>query len=404
MINFTGPGVSGVATGTMVNIIIPGGGGAQGSPGVTGATGPQGATGPIPAGYNGLPFGEARFSGAYFPTQINATQLPFTTAASSIVSIRLDAPAMTIWDFFGNVIASGGTGLTHRYAFRINVDGTPGPKFLLFAPSGPFAALANFNLTLGSGNHTGFLEWRRETGFKSARIEDGILRAVGLQAIVGATGPAGGPQGSPGVTGATGPQGATGPAGAPQGSPGVTGATGPRGATGATGPQGATGPVLPLQVYMGMMNGTGYVSYSNNISVGTFGYTQVYLRWDQSIVQTGSAFATDSGGITLDEAGIYEVSYKVHATSVPSGAGIVVYTRADAFSDPASGTGIPQSVAISGKSITGNAETDKIYIVTLNGSSNYLQNFVYVYGGDGAVVPNTKLWATGTSYIVKKIG
>jgi hypothetical protein len=56
---------------------------------------------------------------------------------------------------------------------------------------------------------------------------------------VGATGPQGG-QGSPGVTGSTGPAGASGA----QGSPGVTGSTGPQGSpgvTGSTGPQGAQG-------------------------------------------------------------------------------------------------------------------------------------------------------------------
>jgi hypothetical protein len=221
-----------------------------------------------------------------------------------------------------------------------------------------------------------------------------------------------GPTGSPGITGATGPPGitgATGPAGAPQGSPGVTGPQGIQGiqgVTGATGPQGAQGPTGPIgsrQYYMGMMNGTGYVSYDNNVSIGTFGYTQTYLRWDQSIVQTGPAFATDSGGVTLNAAGLWEISYNIHVTGVPSGAGIFVHTRLDAFGGLGAGTGIPQSVAISGRTSDGNAEVDKSYIVLLS-SGRYVQSYISVYDGNTGAAPNAKVWATGTSYTVKYLG
>ena len=67
LVNFTGPGVTGVATGSTVNIIIPAASGLQGSPGVTGlqgatgiagvtgATGPQGVTGATgPQGAQGV--------------------------------------------------------------------------------------------------------------------------------------------------------------------------------------------------------------------------------------------------------------------------------------------------------------------------------------------------------------
>ena len=162
LINFTGPGVTGVATGSMVNIIIPLASGLQGSPGVTGL---QGATGI--AGVTGVtgPQGAQGVTGATGPQG-----------------------AQGVTGFTGPQGSPGITGVT----------GATGPQ--------------------GAQGVTGATGPTGPAGRTGVTGATGPTGPAGRTGVTGATGPQGA-QGSPGVTGAT---GATGPAG----NLGFTGQTG----------------------------------------------------------------------------------------------------------------------------------------------------------------------------------
>ncbi len=153
LVNFTGPGVTGVATGSMVNIIIPAASGLQGSPGVTGL---QGAT------------GIAGVTGATGPQGV--------TGATGPQGI----PGVT-----------GVTGSTGPQG----IQGSPGITGLTGA-TGPQGAQ-------GSPGITGIIG---ATGPQGAQGITGATGPQGAQGVTGATGP----QGPQGVTGATGPAGSLG--------------------------------------------------------------------------------------------------------------------------------------------------------------------------------------------------
>ena len=109
----------------------------------------------------------------------------------------------------------------------------------------------------------------------------------------GPTGPAGGPPGPQGLTGATGPAG--GPPG-PPGPQGLTGATGPAGGgAGVTGPQGLTGPTGPPG--SGGGGGVG-LSITATLTVGS----NIFVP--SSLVSTGvppsiGVWTADPGGLSL---------------------------------------------------------------------------------------------------------
>lgn len=125
-----------------------------------------------------------------------------------------------------------------------------------------------------------------------------------------------GPQGEPGVAGATGPQGEAGPAGAdgaqgPQGEPGPPGATGatgpqgPAGATGATGPQGETGPQGPAgatgaQGPAGATGPQGPAGAGSSVSVSTVASSGIAQTVTSNnaydITLTGNCAITITGG------------------------------------------------------------------------------------------------------------
>jgi hypothetical protein len=117
--------------------------------------------------------------------------------------------------------------------YQIVIDGVnAGPAIRQSLPTQgvQFASTVMGVKNAGPGVHTAYLQYRLATGTRTPFVNGSILFET-TQGAVGPTGPAGAPQGSPGNTGATGPQGSPGTTG-PQGSPGVTGSTGPQGATG----------------------------------------------------------------------------------------------------------------------------------------------------------------------------
>lgn len=116
---------------------------------------------------------------------------------------------------------------------RDNLVGATGPAG---PPNGATGATGLMGATGPAGGPTG------ATGPEGATGIQGPSGALGLEGPSGATGPSG-PLGPDGGPGATGPRGATGERGATgaQGVNGITGATGQIGPRGATGPQGATG-------------------------------------------------------------------------------------------------------------------------------------------------------------------
>ncbi|MHB7980049.1 hypothetical protein CF067_05500 [Clostridium sporogenes] len=130
----------------------------------------------------------------------------------------------------------------------------------------------------------------------------------------GATGPTG-PRGSRGVTGprgATGSRGITGTRGVtgPRGITGPRGVTGTRGITGPTGPRGVTGTTGPSQL------GTIYVyrDLTDVLVVGTneaISYDKVGPINPPSLY----TFTPPSTDITINETGLYRISYTALTTS-----------------------------------------------------------------------------------------
>ena len=126
-----------------------------------------------------------------------------------------------------------------------------------------------------------------------------------------------GPQGSTGSQGPIGSKGFTGPTGA-TGSTGFTGPTGPTGPTGFTGPTGPTAPGVNV-----------YGSFYSDVtqSVGTTGNTVIWkynqTLYSQGIGVTGGATAGDATQITVEKAGVYEISYSVQLDKIDGGTDLV---------------------------------------------------------------------------------
>lgn len=107
--------------------------------------------------------------------------------------------------------------------------------------------------------------------------------------------------------GPTGPTGATGPAGA-QGGPGVAGPTGPTGLQGPTGATGATGPTGPLSL----------ASYAFVTGTNTGPVTPVsdsMLKGGLADTTADYTFNPGSGDLTINTAGLYQVTYGATAVN-----------------------------------------------------------------------------------------
>ena len=123
----------------------------------------------------------------------------------------------------------------------------------------------------------------------------------GLRGVTGKTGAAGpqGPQGVQGNTGAAGSTGATGATG-PAGPTGATGLTGATGATGSTGPAGPAG-----------TNGLAQYAYVYNLAAEVVAIEADVTLGTNGVLTSGITHAPGTAGITLVNAGTYEVTYSV---------------------------------------------------------------------------------------------
>ncbi len=232
--------------------------GAQGSPGVTGpqgpaglgsgSTGPQGPTGPTgPAGVTGAtgpqgspgtvtvsnaPIGTSVYSGAG-PTGSVFTSVPssFAFLTTSVASdIKVTAALSTVSTGptpSGTSAGQTGIAINDLLEYQVVIDGVAGPSVRQALPTGgqAFASTVIGVQRAAAGVHTAYLQARLATGSRTPFISGSLVMET-TQGAVGPTGPAGAPQGSPGLQGSPGPQG----------SPGLTGFTGPTGPAGPTGP------------------------------------------------------------------------------------------------------------------------------------------------------------------------
>ena len=165
--------------------------GGQGVAGVTGATGPTGPAGVAgatgPAGLGAIPFVRSIFTGLVQPTSTTATGVP-----SSSIVLPMDVTAWTAWDSDMQIGVTGGTGISELIEVNLVVDGLQGPISRISVQTGQISDVtAQYNLQLGAGNHTGYLQFRVATGYLVPFIRGGQLRAIGLEGVLGPTGPAG---------------------------------------------------------------------------------------------------------------------------------------------------------------------------------------------------------------------
>lgn len=110
-------------------------------------------------------------------------------------------------------------------------------------------------------------------------------------------------------TGRRGPRGATGPAGPS----GLTGAAGLAGPIGATGPAGVPGPTGATGATGAISSSYAYAYTTNNYAAILPGETIELTVLDS--VQSG-AFVLTNGGITVSEAGVYLINYRVLPTNI----------------------------------------------------------------------------------------
>ncbi len=138
----------------------------------------------------------------------------------------------------------------------------------------------------------------------------GLRGVAGKAGAAGRTGRAGlagrnGSQGLQGVQGATGAAGPQGPAGSP-------GATGP---AGSTGPAGATG--------LSGSSGLSQYGYVYNVSSQVVALEAAVTFDSTGVTTAGITHATGAAGITLVEAGAYEIKFSVSGTE-PNQMGIFI--------------------------------------------------------------------------------
>jgi hypothetical protein len=144
----------------------------------------------------------------------------------------------------------------------------------------------------------------------------GVIGAQGAQGIVGPLGPQGitGPSGATGIVGEEGPQG-------PQGAVGPTGITGPSGATGivgeegpqgALGPQGPQGPAGGPQGEPGIISGGGFKAYLTSDSSTTQNVEQIVPLGSEAF-DTNDEYSHSSYAFSPNVSGTYllhaQISY-----------------------------------------------------------------------------------------------
>lgn len=142
----------------------------------------------------------------------------------------------------------------------------------------------------------------------SGTQENVILDFIIPQGAVGPQGPRG-PQGVPGLTGATGAQGEIGPTG-PQGIAGIQGPigpTGPQGIQGGIGPTGPTGPTGPQGEPISLAYGGGYNTLAETFTITPGTNTVIPL----SNSYPGFNVTSAVNGVTLTDAGVYQIDYRV---------------------------------------------------------------------------------------------
>jgi len=109
--------------------------------------------------------------------------------------LHMDTLAFAGWEMNATIGVTGGTGSvgapSQQVAMSIVVDNVSGPITVVNVPSGIVNINANYNLQLGPGFHTGYVQWMQPTGFRLNVLNTGQLAAVGYEGVVGATGPAG---------------------------------------------------------------------------------------------------------------------------------------------------------------------------------------------------------------------
>ena len=142
----------------------------------------------------------------------------------------------------------------------------------------------------------------------------GIMGALGLTGPVGADSTVVGPAG---VAGASGPSGPTGATGANSTVAGPTGSAGPAGTTGAAGadstapgPAGATGPAGPA----GPAGGIGEYAYVFNSAGETVPLEAAITFNSNGVMTSGITHAPGGAGISVVNAGAYNVTFSVSGT------------------------------------------------------------------------------------------
>jgi hypothetical protein len=227
-------------------------------------------------------------------------------------SLRVCGP---ILDAQGNIIKGNGA------------QGPIGPRGVTGA-TGPDGKTV-FNGETGPTGTTGFTGPLGPTGHTGRKGPTGATGAVGdqgPQGIQGDVGPQGdiGPQGDTGSQGDIGPQGDTGL----QGNTGVTGVTGVTGIQGVTGATGADGMTVMNGATgaTGLMGVTG-VTGATGSTAGLSEYAYIYslssstlnsgdsVPFDVATKTGGIAFTNGGSTITINDAGVYFITFSVASSS-----------------------------------------------------------------------------------------
>lgn len=147
-------------------------------------------------------------------------------------------------------------------------------------------------------------------------LKSKMQQALASSEMTGPIGPTGptGPAGDPGgPAGPAGPAGAIGPMG-PAGLQGPVGETGPTGEIGPTGPIGAIGPAGPTGPTGTNTTGTSSFAYATGSALtASLAGTPVPLPQGQ-ILPTGISVDGTNTTFTVEQAGLYRISYAVNTT------------------------------------------------------------------------------------------
>ena len=244
----------------------------------------------VPSG-SGEPCNRAAFTGRVGPHPALCVRPPTTVAARGARGARGvtgDTGAVGRTGTEGRPGSAGAAGAEGRgITGSTGAAGTPGAR--------------GEQCVAGGVGVTGLQGMTGETGSTG---DTGMTGDTGDTGMTGDTGSAGatGAAGTPGVQGATGAAGSTGATG----SQGVAGANGPPGPAGSTGPAGA--PCPPGS------NGVTQYAYVYNLSAETVPLEADVIFDTNGVMTAGITHEPGTGGITLLNAGVYEVSFSVSGT------------------------------------------------------------------------------------------